>query len=267
MTSLRLPPVGDTANGIPCPSVIRWCFEPVLARSTGLGPVLGRLESPDVRTVDHHPRPVHDTRGVQFGQQVLVQPLPHPGLVPVAQSAPGGHARAEPQLLRQELPRDAGAEHEQNPSRHGQHNGDQPYSKIILLGVPSPYLPVGLAPRLLWHCEANGWLLLGFAHVVGQHANLTPGSSHLPLVAESVREINSATPPATATGARRMSDQWSRALKRESEFDTSASSDPWIAEHAPLLAALANHAPSYVEVSTLIHSDLVSDGAQVVEWA
>jgi hypothetical protein len=43
VTSLRFPPVSDTASGMPCASVIRWCFEPVLARSTGLAPVLGRL--------------------------------------------------------------------------------------------------------------------------------------------------------------------------------------------------------------------------------
>ena len=38
----------DTASGIPCPSVITWCFEPGLARSTGLGPVLG-CPSPPAR--------------------------------------------------------------------------------------------------------------------------------------------------------------------------------------------------------------------------
>lgn len=137
----------------------------------------------------------------------------------------------------------------------------------------SPYLPAELAPPLLWHFEADGWLLLGFEHVAGQHADLTPDSSHLPLVAEAVRQINSATTATPATGARRMSDQWSRALKRESEFDTPTSSDPWIAEHAPLLAALADRAPSYMDGSTLIHSDLnptnfvVFDRARVVDWA
>ena len=44
--SLRLPPVSDTASGIPCPSVITWCFEPGLARPTGLGPVSGRPSPP-----------------------------------------------------------------------------------------------------------------------------------------------------------------------------------------------------------------------------
>ena len=46
--SLRLPPVSDTASGMPCASVIRWCFEPGRARSTGLGPVLGHPSVPGV---------------------------------------------------------------------------------------------------------------------------------------------------------------------------------------------------------------------------
>jgi hypothetical protein len=46
VTSLRLPPVSETASGMPCASVITWCFEPGRARSTGLGPVLGRPSSP-----------------------------------------------------------------------------------------------------------------------------------------------------------------------------------------------------------------------------
>ena len=41
--SLRLPPVRITASGIPLASVIRWCFEPGFARSTGLGPVWSPL--------------------------------------------------------------------------------------------------------------------------------------------------------------------------------------------------------------------------------
>jgi hypothetical protein len=43
---LRLSPVSDTCSGMPCPSVIGWCFEPVRARSIGLGSVLGRLSWP-----------------------------------------------------------------------------------------------------------------------------------------------------------------------------------------------------------------------------
>ena len=38
-TSLRLPPVTVQASGMPVASTRRWCLEPGLARSTGLGPI------------------------------------------------------------------------------------------------------------------------------------------------------------------------------------------------------------------------------------
>ncbi len=46
VTSLRFPPVSDTASGMPCPSTRTWCLLPGRARSTGLGPLLGRVERP-----------------------------------------------------------------------------------------------------------------------------------------------------------------------------------------------------------------------------
>ncbi|GAA5705417.1 hypothetical protein [Streptomyces avermitilis] len=36
MTSLRFPPVSDTASGMPWPSVRTWCLPPGRARPTGL---------------------------------------------------------------------------------------------------------------------------------------------------------------------------------------------------------------------------------------
>lgn len=44
--SLRFPPVRDTASGMPWPSTRMWCLLPGRARSTGLGPLLGRAERP-----------------------------------------------------------------------------------------------------------------------------------------------------------------------------------------------------------------------------
>lgn len=41
VTSLRLPPVSDTASGMPYPSTMRWCLLPGRARPTVLGPLLG----------------------------------------------------------------------------------------------------------------------------------------------------------------------------------------------------------------------------------
>lgn len=44
MTSLRFPPVSDTASGMPWASVTRWCLLPGRARSTGLGPPVGGIQ-------------------------------------------------------------------------------------------------------------------------------------------------------------------------------------------------------------------------------
>ena len=43
--------------------------------------------------------------------------------------------------------------------------------------VVSPFLPRELAPQMLWRVEQDGWLLLGFEHVSGQHADLSPGEA------------------------------------------------------------------------------------------
>jgi serine/threonine protein kinase len=134
-------------------------------------------------------------------------------------------------------------------------------------------LPDGLAPRLLWHFETDGWLLLGFEHLSGQHADLSPDSQHLPLVAEAVDQISRIAVPSTSGARRPMSEQWARALKRESEFSSPVSAGPWSAANAELVTTWATRAPSYMDGSSLIHSDLnpgnvlVSDRAQVIDWA
>jgi hypothetical protein len=44
-----------------------------------------------------------------------MQPLPHAGVVPAAQSPPSGHPATEAELLGQMLPADPGVQHEQDP--------------------------------------------------------------------------------------------------------------------------------------------------------
>ena len=59
VTSLRLPPVTLQASGRPVPSTRRWCLEPFLALSTGLGPVSEPPFSPERGS---RPRPLAPTR-------------------------------------------------------------------------------------------------------------------------------------------------------------------------------------------------------------
>lgn len=137
----------------------------------------------------------------------------------------------------------------------------------------NPFLPDGLAPRLLWHLETAGWLLLRYQHLSGQHADLSPNSEDLPLVAEAVATISRVPAPPAALARRSMSERWGQALTREIEFSSFGEADPWSADNADLLVTLATRAPFHMDGSGLVHSDLnptnflVSDRAQVVDWA
>jgi hypothetical protein len=91
-------PVNVAESGIPPPSQIRWCFEPVLARSTGLG-LAAASPSPDC---GRHPRTPATSRCApprELGQQHLVQPVVHSVDLPVPQPPAVGHPGAEPDFL------------------------------------------------------------------------------------------------------------------------------------------------------------------------
>lgn len=47
----------------------------------------------------------------------------------------------------------------------------------------------GIAPRLLWRLKAAGWDLLGFEAVDGHHADYSPSSPDVPLVASALRHL------------------------------------------------------------------------------
>jgi hypothetical protein len=72
-----------------------------------------------------------------------------------------------------------------------------------------------IAPRLRWHVESGGWLLLGFDVVPGRHADLSAGSPDLPLLAATLAELTARlTPcptshvqPATVRWAGRVADE------------------------------------------------------------
>lgn len=53
-----------------------------------------------------------------------------------------------------------------------------------------------VSPHLLWHLEVGGWDLLGFEWVPGRHADLSPGSLDLPLVAAALDAAQGVVAPA-----------------------------------------------------------------------
>ncbi|MEU0878879.1 hypothetical protein ABZ345_09795 [Lentzea sp. NPDC005914] len=119
----------------------------------------------------------------------------------------------------------------------------------------NPFVPRDIAPQLLWRVEQDGWLLLGFEHVPGRHAELSPGSPDLPLVADAMIKIGAVE---HSESGRMIADHWKSALAKE----TSTQFSEWAAR-----------APRHMRGSTLVHSDLnplnilVADRARVVDWA
>ncbi|MCY0938529.1 aminoglycoside phosphotransferase [Streptomyces sp. H34-S4] len=58
----------------------------------------------------------------------------------------------------------------------------------------NPYVR-DIAPALLWRVESAGWDLIAFEDVEGHHADYTPGSPDLPLVADALARLASLTAP------------------------------------------------------------------------
>jgi hypothetical protein len=90
---------------MPCASVITWCLEPGRARPAGLGPVLGRPSSP-ARASRRSPPATSPARPRRSAQPAAIHAAAatHPRRASPADAA-SRSSRAEPQLLRQELPR------------------------------------------------------------------------------------------------------------------------------------------------------------------
>lgn len=92
--SLTLPPVRLNVVGMPPPSVITWCLEPGRARSTGLGPLLGRAAPPAQASCRSSLATVQLPGRVQLGQKRLVQPLaPRPRSTPPGAASTSSRTR------------------------------------------------------------------------------------------------------------------------------------------------------------------------------
>ncbi|MEU9206914.1 aminoglycoside phosphotransferase [Streptomyces sp. NPDC048415] len=86
------------------------------------------------------------------------------------------------------------------PSDHPQARTQQREAAI------NPYLPPS-CPRLLWHVQAAGWDLIGYERILGRHAEYTPGSPDLPLVARALVELQNI--PCPDIELKRAEDRWS----------------------------------------------------------
>jgi hypothetical protein len=137
------------------------------------------------------------------------------------------------------------------------------------------HLPATLAPRMLWQVEAAGWLLLGFEHVSGRHADITPGSPDLPLVVAAVTEAQEALTPCPPVDVGSFADQWERlGAWRHLRNEIPADLDPWTRD---LLVYGVDAEPAAISImrgDSLAHTDvqplnIVVDGdrARLIDWA
>ncbi|MEV6906661.1 hypothetical protein [Amycolatopsis sp. NPDC051071] len=139
----------------------------------------------------------------------------------------------------------------------------------------APYLPPVVTPRLLWRVEVRGWLMLGFHHITGRHADLSPGSEDLPLVVEAVstlaRELADFAAPAVPALSEKMA--WLAGWRRL-RHQPPAGLDQWSRDRLDLLVELEAEGIESAAGNSLIHSDLhqlnilVGGGrAWVIDWA
>lgn len=105
-----------------------------------------------------------------------------------------------------------------------------------------------IAPRLHWHVDTAGWHVLGFEHLDGHPADLSPSSPHLPAVGRMLARLAELTPP--PTGCRRIEDRWADVAER-------SGTDPTLLAGDHLLHTDLNP-----------HNILIIDhGARLVDWS
>ncbi|MGA5701817.1 phosphotransferase family protein [Peterkaempfera bronchialis] len=138
----------------------------------------------------------------------------------------------------------------------------------------SPSLP-NTAAALHWSVEVAGWLALGFEHIPGRHADLSPGSGDLPLITRTLGQLADALTPAPPLRGFTLAERWSGQdywqTVRERHPDRLG---PWTAGRLDALVTAEREAPGLIDGRTLAHTDLtgsnilISGGtARVIDWA
>jgi hypothetical protein len=133
----------------------------------------------------------------------------------------------------------------------------------------NPRLPE-IAPRLLWTIEVDSWLLLGYEHIDGRHADLSPGSPDLPLLVDALRELGGRA----AGDAPDLAAQWARlAAWRRLRHDSPADLNPWSRANLEQFVEWERRAIDAVAGNQMAHTDLhslnilVGERLRVVDWA
>jgi hypothetical protein len=138
----------------------------------------------------------------------------------------------------------------------------------------NPWLPSAVVARLRWRAEVDGWLVLGFDHVPGRHADLSPRSPDLPLVLNTVTTLARELRACPAPGIPTLADKMARlAGWRRLRADPPAGLDPWSRDRLDMLVEWEARGGASMAGHSLLHTDLhplnilVSDRARVIDWA
>lgn len=139
-----------------------------------------------------------------------------------------------------------------------------------------PVLPASV-PRLLWQVERAGWLLLGFEHVEGRHADLSPGSRDILPVLDALIECGRAVTPSPVTAVPGLGEVVGRVEPWRTMRDRPPTGlDGWTRRNLAAFAALEPAALELMSGRTLAHTDIHEHNllidqhahrAHVVDWA
>ncbi|MEO3856851.1 phosphotransferase [Acrocarpospora sp. B8E8] len=133
------------------------------------------------------------------------------------------------------------------------------------------------APRLRWHGEAAGWIILIFDDIEGRHPDLSPGSLDVETVVSTISRMAEPLTPSPVPGLPRSAVGRSSWLHGWRELAAASPPDlgPWERHHMNALADLEFLWTSHTEGTTLVHGDIRPDNllitgdgtAVVVDWA
>src|ERR1035437_194796 len=111
-------------------------------------------KSTNMAAVDRGARPIDRPGRVELAQQLLMQAIPHAGLLPVAQAPPTRHTRPVAVLLRQILPRDPGVQHVQDPIER-ETIGDRLATRIAMAALTDRDQRLDLRPQRVIDLETR----------------------------------------------------------------------------------------------------------------
>lgn len=130
-------------------------------------------------------------------------------------------------------------------------------------------------PALRWVVEADEWILLGWDHIDGRHADLGPGSPDLDSVAKALHRLAGQPPLSGSVGLAPESRRWERMLPwAHLTTQPPETLDPWVVTNLTSFADRERDILEALDGPFLAHTDLhelnllIGDGhAHLIDWA